>query len=228
MQRRNDNTHAHKAVRFLGAAIFAVVCFGITYGVLEASPDHVTNSYRRYNNEGYALTQKGEPAAAIPFLKQAVELNPAHPTARNNLANAYRAEKNYNEARRQWDDLLSLAPDSLAAFVGLGNVASDEKRYDEAVTYYESALRVDGTQPVALFNLGNAYFNKDDARSAIIAYAKSIDAAPDFAPAHYNLSQAYALVDDYPNALKHLERAMRLAPEVVAKKNPLKELPAIE
>jgi tetratricopeptide (TPR) repeat protein len=224
MQRRNDNTHAHKAVRFLGTAIFAVVCFGITYGVLEASPDHVTNSYRSYNNEGYALAQKGDPAAAIPFLKQAVELNPAHPIARNNLANAYRSEKNYDEARRQWDNLLSLDPDSLIAFVGLGNVASDEQHYDEAVAYYESALRVDDAQPVTLFNLGNAYYNKNDARAAIAAYEKSLDAAPNFAQAHYNLSQAYAHDEDYPNALRHLELAVKLDPGVTTKKNVLRKL----
>lgn len=224
MQRRNDNMHAHKAVRFLGTALFAILCFGISYGVLEASPNHVTKSYLRYNNEGYLLAQKGELDTAIPYLKQAVELNPAHPTARNNLANAYRAKKNPDEARRQWEDLLLLSPRSIEAFVGLGNVASDAGLYENAAGYYEKALEMNAAQPIALFNLGNAHYNLRNVRGAIEAYRKSVENAPDFAQAHYNLARAYELAQDFPNALKHLETALKIDPKIDGGKKILQKL----
>src|SRR5947209_18421231 len=65
---------------------------------LQASyPDTLPNAW---NNLGLLLTREGRTAEAIPYFQQALELSPDHLVALENLGNAYRAQKHWDEARK--------------------------------------------------------------------------------------------------------------------------------
>ena len=65
---------------------------------LQASyPDTVANAW---NNLGLLATREGHTAEAIPYFQEALKLNPDHLIALENLGNAYRQQKNWDEARK--------------------------------------------------------------------------------------------------------------------------------
>ena len=64
---------------------------------LQASyPDTLANAW---NNLGLLATREGRTAEAIPYFQEALKLNPDHLIALENLGNAYRQQKNWDEAR---------------------------------------------------------------------------------------------------------------------------------
>ena len=65
---------------------------------LQASyPDTLANAW---NNLGLLATREGRTAEAIPYFQEALKLNPDHLIALENLGNAYRQQKNWDEARK--------------------------------------------------------------------------------------------------------------------------------
>ena len=60
-------------------------------------PDTLPNAW---NNLGLLATREGRTAEAIPYFQEALRLSPDHLIALENLGNAYRQEKRWDEARR--------------------------------------------------------------------------------------------------------------------------------
>ncbi len=64
---------------------------------LQASyPDTLANAW---NNLGLLATREGKTAEAIPYFQEALRLNPDHLVALDNLGNAYRQEKDWDQSR---------------------------------------------------------------------------------------------------------------------------------
>ena len=75
---------------------------------LQASyPDTLANAW---NNLGLLATREGKTAEAIPYFQEALRLNPDHLVALDNLGNAYRQEKNWDEARKMLERAVQVDP----------------------------------------------------------------------------------------------------------------------
>ena len=87
---------------------------------LQASyPDTLANVW---NNLGLLATREGRTAEAIPYFEQALKLNPDHLIALENLGNAYRQQKNWDEARKFLERAVSVGPQDAEANYSLGMV----------------------------------------------------------------------------------------------------------
>ena len=75
---------------------------------LQASyPDTLANAW---NNLGLLATREGHTAEAIPYFQEALKLNPDHLIALENLGNAYRQQKNWDEARKVLERAVAVGP----------------------------------------------------------------------------------------------------------------------
>jgi tetratricopeptide (TPR) repeat protein len=85
---------------------------------------------------------EGDPAAAIPFFRRALEIDPAYAPARLGLADALRQAGDPAASAEQYMVLVRTFPELAAAHYGLGQVASKSGDPGAAAAHYERALEL--------------------------------------------------------------------------------------
>lgn len=121
---------------------------------------------------------------------------------------------NFDEAIRNYEQMLSYEKRSLGAAIALNNLAwlyADKGRgnLDKATDYARSAI---GIAPQASFfdTLGYAYYKKRQFEVAIEQFSKAIDRRPTSASYHLHLARAYRDNGDTQKARQAYERALQL------------------
>ena len=82
--------------------------------------------------------------------QEAVRLSPDHLIALNNLGNAYRLQKNWDEARKVFERALEVSPNDPEANYGLGMVFAQADDTAHAYEYLQRALKSRPAYPEAL------------------------------------------------------------------------------
>jgi tetratricopeptide (TPR) repeat protein/peroxiredoxin len=158
---------------------------------LQASyPDTLANAW---NNLGLLATREGQTAEAIPFFQQALELNPDHLIALENLGNAYRQQKKWEEARKTLERAVAVGPQDPEANYSLGMVFAQLNDNDRAYEYLQRALKSRPGYPEALNNLGILYLRTGRRDDAVASFEDCIRVAPAFDQSYLNLARVYAL-----------------------------------
>jgi tetratricopeptide (TPR) repeat protein/peroxiredoxin len=158
---------------------------------LQASyPDTLANAW---NNLGLLATREGHTAEAIPFFQQALELNPDHLIALENLGNAYRQQKKWEEARKTLERAVAVGPQDPDANYSLGMVFAQLNDNDRAYEYLQRALKSRPGYPEALNNLGILYLRTGRRDDAVASFEDCIRVAPAFDQSYLNLARVYAL-----------------------------------
>ena len=70
-------------------------------------PDTLANAW---NNLGLLATREGKTAEAIPYFQEALRRNPDHLVALENLGNAYRQEKDWDQSRNTLERAVKVQP----------------------------------------------------------------------------------------------------------------------
>ena len=86
---------------------------------------HLANAW---NNLGLLATREGHTAEAIPYFQEALKLNPDHLIALDNLGNAYRQQKSWDEARKLLERAVAVGPQDAEANYSLGMVLCAAQR----------------------------------------------------------------------------------------------------
>ena len=95
-------------------------------------PDTLPNAW---NNLGLLATREGRTAEAIPYFQEALRLSPDHLIALENLGNAYRQQKQWDEARRVLERAVAVGPQDPEANYSLGMVFAQLDDSDRAYDY---------------------------------------------------------------------------------------------
>jgi tetratricopeptide (TPR) repeat protein/peroxiredoxin len=158
---------------------------------LQASyPDTLANSW---NNLGLLATREGRTAEAIPYFQEALKLNPDHLIALENLGNAYRQQKNWDEARTSLERAVAVGPQDPEANYSLGMVFAQLNENDQAYEYLQRALHYRPGYPEALNNLGVLYLRTGRRNEAVASFEECIRVVPAFDQSYLNLARVYAL-----------------------------------
>ena len=158
---------------------------------LQASyPDTLANAW---NNLGLLATREGRTAEAIPYFQEALNLNPDHLIALENLGNAYRQQKNWDEARKLLERAVAVGPQDAEANYSLGMVFAQLNENDRAYEYLQRALKARPGYPEALNNLGVLYLRTRRRDDAVASFEECIRVAPAFDQSYMNLARVYAL-----------------------------------
>lgn len=151
---------------------------------------------------------------AILHFKKALALKDDYAPARNNLGNAYVANKQWDKAIEQYkivlSDLLYATPHFPLS--NLGFVYYELQEYDLAEQYYLKALKLQPDFSIALYGLGKTYVALGRVPEAIAKLEKAVEISPKAAAWHFELANAYAMNREYQKAYNAYHKVVRLNP----------------
>jgi Tfp pilus assembly protein PilF/peroxiredoxin len=153
-------------------------------------PDTPPNAW---NNLGLLATREGRTAEAIPYFQEALRLSPDHLIALDNLGNAYRTQKQWDEARKVLERAVTVGPQDPEANYSLGMVFAQIGDSDRAYEYLQRALKLRPEYPEALNNLGVLYLRTDRRNEAVASFEECIRVAPGFDQCYLNLARVYSI-----------------------------------
>ena len=168
-------------------------CFQRAANLKATYPETAPNAW---NNLGLLATREGDTASAVGYFKQALQTDPDHFIALENLGNAYRQQKRWNEAHETLERALAIKPEDPEANYSLGMVFAQWDDTGQAYEYLQKALHVRPDYPEALNNLGVLYLRTRRRDEAVAAFKKCIRVAPAFDQSYLNLARTYTIEGD--------------------------------
>jgi tetratricopeptide (TPR) repeat protein len=187
-----------------------------------AYPDTLPNAW---NNLGLLATREGRIDAAIANFQNALKLSPDHLIAMENLGNAYRQQKHWEQARITLERAVALGPEDPEANYSLGMVFAQLDDPARAFDYLQKALKLRPHYPEALNNLGVLYLRTNRPDQAVANFQECIRVAPAFDQAYLNLARVYALEDAPDKARDVLLELLKQHPDHAQAQNMLDQLP---
>ena len=177
-----------------------------------------------WNNLGVLATREGRIAESIDNFQKALKLNPQHLLSLDNLGNAYRLEKRWDDARQVLERALELAPDDPEANYSLGMVFAQTNDTAKAYEHLQRALKSRPVYPEALNNLGVLYLVTRRRDDAVASFEQCIRVAPTFDQAYLNLARVYALEGARDKARSVLSDLLKQHPDHSLAKQMLEKL----
>lgn len=155
-----------------------------------AYPNTTTNAM---NNLGLVAAREGRAGDAIGYFQEALRLNPDYWIALENLGNAYRQLRRWEEARAALERAVAARPQEAEANYSLAMVYAQTDDTEHAYEYLQKALSVRPAYPEALNNLGVLFLRTRRRDEAVKKFEECIRVAPGFDQAYLNLARVYAL-----------------------------------
>ena len=177
------------------------------------------------NNLGKALQEAGNTDEAIKAYKLAVQIDPRHGDAYNNLATIYhlqgermrgygdvaggdaalrRAVDWYIRALKAYPTYEEIHQNAAAAYALLGDVQA-------ALAHYERALELNGARGEIWNNYGQLLYEQGALARAEAAFLRTVQLMPDRPEAHNNLGNVYADMGDWQRSIAAYEQALQHA-----------------
>src|ERR1700722_5656348 len=177
-----------------------------------------------WNNLGVIATREGRVDDSVPCFQEALRLNPHHLLSLDNLGNAYRMQKNWDEARKVIERALAVAPEDPEANYSMGMIFAQAGDTDKAYEYLRRALKARPAYPEALNNLGVLYLITQRRDLAVKSFEQCIRVAPAFDQAYLNLARVYALEGARDKARNLLLELLKQHPDHAQAKQMLEQL----
>ena len=223
-----DDPRSAEALYGLGSAYLqrqeanrARACFEQVLRLHAGYPGTVPNTW---NNLGIMAARAGDVSAAIQDFQRALEIDPDHSIALQNLGNAYRQKKQWPEAERAFKHALALNPDDAESNYGLGLVYAQQNDTERAYSYLQKALGARPVYPEALNNLGILYLRTRRVDEAKHSFKESIQLAPEYDQSYLNLARVYSIEGEKEKAKAVLLELLKQHPDHIVAKEELMRL----
>jgi cytochrome c-type biogenesis protein CcmH/NrfG len=148
--------------------------------------------------------RQGEYEKAKDIYRRVLELDPAHPNARRDLAMVSVETGDNDEAKDYLIEALRLSPDDPWSLVVLANQYAKEDDQETAARFVRRALELKPGDPWALNTLATALMEQGKLEEAIATYRQAIASDPAFANAHYGLAMALIRMERFEEAAQAL------------------------
>jgi tetratricopeptide (TPR) repeat protein len=129
--------------------------------------------------------------AAEGWLRKAVQHDPKNAEYLTNLGTALLRQDKIDEAVKQFEAAITVAPEHAPARVGLADALHEKNDPDASIAYFEEAVRREPLNPGALTHLSKAMIDAGRHKDAINVLFKAMALKIDYAPAHTNLGIAF-------------------------------------
>jgi tetratricopeptide (TPR) repeat protein len=225
----------HGRVALIAAAsVVLLACAGLTRAQLGYWQDteklfqhaiEVTqDNYMAHNNLAADYFLRGKFDEAITHYQVSLALQPQQPhqlEIRYYLGEALSKRGRYEEAGRQFAEVLAVHPDDVAALVQQGIARARQGKPDEAVQAFSEALRLQPNNAVARSSFGNVLAQQGRHEEAVRQFEAALQAEPGNAAAHNNLAISLRKLGRVSEAISHYREAIRLQPDFLAALNNL-------
>ncbi|MDD5097126.1 MAG: tetratricopeptide repeat protein [Candidatus Omnitrophica bacterium] len=170
------------------------------------------------NNTGLAYMNLEKYEAAIPFLKEALALDPENINICYSLASVYRDSGRLSEAVKGYKKVISLRSDYTNVHNDLGDIYKQQKlnaqaleEYRKEVKFCKIKLSNSPKDPILLNGIAYAYNNIGEYGLAKEFVNKALNIKPDYREAYLTLSSIYTNSGDSNAALTALGKAKKLS-----------------
>jgi Flp pilus assembly protein TadD len=160
---------------------------------VKLSPSYPDTLPNAWNNLGLLATREGHMDEAVAHFQNALRVSPDYWIALENLGNAYRLQKRWDEARKTLARALAARPQDPEANYNLAMVFAQTDDPERAYEYLRKALQLRPTYPEALNNLGVLYLRTQRRDEAVAKFEECIRVAPGFDQSYLNLARVYTL-----------------------------------
>jgi tetratricopeptide (TPR) repeat protein len=169
--------------------------------------ENKTGTMASLNRKGINLTDEGKYPAAIAAFAAALELGERLPGVLFNRAEAERLSGAFEEAKRDLEEALALAPAEPDYLHALGLLAYDMDDFAAADALFDRAIALKADHSQAWNDKGIIQFRKGAFRPARECFEKAVAADPELQEGWYNLADTYeelGMKADRARALKRL------------------------
>jgi uncharacterized protein (TIGR03032 family) len=128
---------------------------------------------------GNLYQQRQQFLIAIRHYKQAIQQQPQLASAWCNLAVAFQAIGEIQQAQTAFQQALTLNPCYVEALNGLGAIYEKQEQATQAIEHYQQALTLQPNYIPALINLGNVQLRLEQLAEAEMTYQKILQLQPD-------------------------------------------------
>ena len=149
----------------------------------------------------------------IELWKDCVKKAPQKERTHHNLGYSYYEEGRLEEARKEFEEALTLNPDYALSRYNLGLVYYRKGMMKEAIDCYKKAIVLDSAPPETYYNLGLAYHQRGHYSDAVKAFKTFLKAKPDYENAYNNLGLAYRRLKRWDQAVESFQEELKRNPE---------------
>lgn len=167
-----------------------------------------------YCNLGLRLVKLGEPARALPHLRESLRRAPGYDEAHYALGVALFGLGQQEEALEHLEAAVRLNPTHADGWFNLGAALGSRGRREEAAECYRKSLELDPAHAEAWNNLGNILSDQGNADAAIEDLRRAVAIKPDYGAAFLNLGAALLQAGKVGEAAEALEHGVALQPGV--------------
>jgi tetratricopeptide (TPR) repeat protein len=160
---------------------------------------------------GDSLSQANNDKAALPYLQQAISLDPNNEHSLRALGTAYLDLKQYGSAVAAFEKAISIEP-TVASYELLGECYRIEKKYDLAAESLRDALRLGPTDYTVFVRLANVYYDNHQYAAALENLQKAIALDPKQEYAYVGMAETYAKLNDFPRAIENQNILIKISP----------------
>ena len=132
------------------------------------------------------IKNRGEREKSITCFQKAIDIQPKHADAYNNLGAEFKQLKEYKKSIYYYREAIKIKP-SPAVYSNLGNVFKGLGEYDKAINYQEKAIQINPEYTDAYYNLATIFDKLKEFEKAIKYYLKVIAIQPNHPNAYNNL-----------------------------------------
>ena len=180
---------------------------------VELKPNYPGTLHRAWNNLGILAAREGKTVEAIEDFQRSLKIDPSYIVALDNLGNAYRQGKQWDEAKEAFGRALQSNSEDPEANYGLGLIAAQTDQPEAAEQFFHKALAARPVYPEALNNLGVLYLRTRRPEEAEKSFQESIRVAPEFDQSYLNLARLYAIEGDTTKARTVLLDLLKVHPD---------------
>jgi len=155
---------------------------------------------------------RGDQAAAVDLLGQAVTRDPANPGMRYNLASLLHKMGRYDEAIGHYREVVTLDPNAVGVLFEMALALIDAKRGAEAVPHLRAVMIAAPHVPDAYFQSGTVDLESGRHREALDHYHRTLRCQPDYVKAHINSAVMYRELERVEESLRATSTALVLEP----------------
>ena len=180
---------------------------------LQVCPNNAKVHYNVAKIVAERETQHDQDLAAAEY-RRALELYPRYEQAMNNLANIYRHQRNYAEAKKLLLRAVDINDQFPSAWMNLGIVQAALSEFDDSEKSYKRALELRPRYADCHFNLGNLYLKTRRSELASSAFQTAIEQRPRHKSAWSNLIMLLDEEGRFAEATAAAAEAIAILPEV--------------
>lgn len=171
---------------------------GLNAGVPVAAED---GNAQDYVYLGQAYAGEGMLANALRQYQRALEIEPTHEIALEDMGTVHARRGEYPQAARSWQQLLDDHPDHLRVRRYLAELSFQESDYVAAARHYQALIAVAPDRPMLHARLAMARSHTGDLDGAVAVYRRALELDPEALPLYRQLARLEIRRGNYAAAL---------------------------